>query len=86
VFSLSGPTFAGSMNAERAGPLLHAPVLLAAADQDLAFADAARALYGLVGSSDRTLAIVPGGAHGTGLLADPTVDALVTRFVERVLG
>jgi dienelactone hydrolase len=85
VFSLSAPANFGRLAADDAVLGLRVPILFVAAEGDGTFADDARALYGRSGSGDRTLAIVPGAAHGTQMLEDPAVDALVTQFIEHVL-
>ena len=86
VFSLSGPFSSGPLHGGPAVGRLRCPLLLVAAEADAGFADDARNLYAASGSPDRTLAIVPGGAHGTQLLEDSNLRAAVTGFIARALG
>jgi alpha-beta hydrolase superfamily lysophospholipase len=55
---------------------LRAPVFYAAAEDDQAglfrFAQTGQALYDATASADKTLELIPGGAHGIALITGPT--------------
>ncbi|GAA4260222.1 hypothetical protein GCM10022255_088050 [Dactylosporangium darangshiense] len=68
VISLSGPGDYAGESALESVPKLTAPVLYVAATGDSAFASAAQQMYAATPGEKRTLAIVPGQLHGTGLL------------------
>jgi len=65
-------------------PRLRAPVLLLAAGDDrVASTDAARRTFGLFGSKDKELDVLPGLYHE--LLNEPEWQAVATRFADRML-
>jgi pimeloyl-ACP methyl ester carboxylesterase len=68
VISLSGPADYAGESALEAVPRLHVPVLYVAATGDSAFANAAQQMHAATPGDRRTLTIVPGQLHGTGLL------------------
>jgi alpha-beta hydrolase superfamily lysophospholipase len=70
VVSLSAPLAVSGADAEAAVPRLRVPVLYLAASEDAAggFAEHARALYEATASSEKTIEIVPGAAHGVSLV------------------
>jgi pimeloyl-ACP methyl ester carboxylesterase len=81
VVSLSAPASFGPLRALPAVGRLHAPVLLAAAQDDEPFVSDARALYAASVSRERRLEIVPGGAHGLQMLDEPSFRGRVTAFI-----
>ena len=81
VVSLSAPDSFGPIDGLAAARRLHAPVLFAAAQDDLTFAEAARSLFAVAGSPDQQLRILPGAAHGVDLLQDGSFRAFVWSFV-----
>lgn len=76
VVSLSAPDVFQGLNGLTAAARLRAPVLYAAAEDDQAgpfrFARTAQALYDATASGDKTLELIPGGAHGIALITGPT--------------
>jgi alpha-beta hydrolase superfamily lysophospholipase len=87
VVSVSGPETDGPLNAARAVRRLRSPVLFAASEDDVPYVDAARRLYGLTASPDRTLLVRPGLAHGIALLdEDAPARSTVTSFLRSRLG
>ena len=60
---------------------LHAPVLFMAAQDDEPFSDDAHSLYAAAASADKQVEVVPGSAHGSGLLEDPSLKAAVWSFI-----
>jgi dienelactone hydrolase len=81
VISLSAPSSVGPLHGLDAVARLHAPVLFMAAQDDQPFSDDARSLYAAAASSDKTLRVVPGSAHGVDLLQDASLRAFVWSFV-----
>lgn len=81
VVSLSSPASVGSLHGLDAVAGLHAPVLFMAAQDDQPFSDDARSLYAAAASSDKQVQVVPGSAHGSGLLQDPSLKATVWSFI-----
>jgi dienelactone hydrolase len=81
VVSLSAPASVGFLRGLEAVARLHAPVLFMAAQDDQPFSDDARSLYAAAASTDKQLRVVPGSAHGSGLLEDPSLKATVWSFI-----
>jgi len=81
VVSLSAPDSVGYLHGLDAVARLRSPVLFMAAEDDQPFSDAARALYAAAVSPDKQLRVVPGSAHGSGLLEDPSLHAFVWSFI-----
>jgi predicted alpha/beta-fold hydrolase len=81
IVSLSAPTHISTVNAEAAVTRLFSPTLLAAAQDDDPFDDDARTLFAALAGRDKRLELVSGTAHGSGLLADPSIRALFDEFV-----
>ena len=81
VVSLSAPSSVGPLRALDAVARLSAPVLFMAAQDDQPFSDDARSLYAAAASSDKTLRVVPGSAHGVDLLQDASLRAFVWSFI-----
>ncbi|MDO7883454.1 alpha/beta hydrolase [Salinibacterium soli] len=82
VVALSPPVEHGGVDALAGIPAITAPVLIAAAEDDEDFADAARELAGAQPAAE--LLIVPGTAHGIALLAsDESVAGAVREAVAR---
>ena len=52
-----------------------------AAQDDEPFSDDARSLYAAAASADKHVQVVPGSAHGSGLLADRSLKATVWSFI-----
>jgi pimeloyl-ACP methyl ester carboxylesterase len=71
VVSVSGPASYGDANAARAVRALRAPVLFIVAHDDSEFLGDAHSLYEHASSTDKTLEVLPGFAHGTGFFAAP---------------
>ena len=76
VVSLSAPDVFQGLNGLTAAARLRAPVFYAAAEDDQAgpfrFARTGQALYDATASGDKTLELIPGGAHGIALITGPT--------------
>jgi dienelactone hydrolase len=81
VVSLSAPDSVGYLRGLDAVARLRSPVLFMAAEDDQPFADSARSLYAAAVSSDKQLRVVPGIAHGSGLLQDPSLHDFVWSFI-----
>ncbi|TML35008.1 MAG: hypothetical protein E6G24_02840 [Actinobacteria bacterium] len=81
VVSLSAPASVGYLRGVESVAHLHAPVLFMAAQDDEPFSDDARSLYAAAGSADKHVQVVPGSAHGSGLLEDPSLKATVWSFI-----
>ena len=81
VVSLSAPASVGFLRGLDSVSHLHAPVLFMAAQDDQPFSDDARSLYAAAASADKQLRVVPGSAHGSGLLEDPSLKATVWSFI-----
>jgi dienelactone hydrolase len=81
VVSLSAPASFGPLNALQAVQRLQAPTFFAASEQDDPFVGDARALYAASASQDKRLEILPGGAHGSGMLQDPAFRTRVQAFI-----
>src|SRR5919198_597735 len=81
VVSLSAPASVGFLRGLDAVARLRAPVLFMAAQDDQPFSDDARSLYAAAASTDKQLQVVPGSAHGSGLLEDPSLKATVWSFI-----
>jgi pimeloyl-ACP methyl ester carboxylesterase len=84
VVSLSAPDVYQGLNGLTAARRLRAPVLYAAtdADQEGRFATAAQALYDATASTDKTLELLPGEAHGIAMLTSSTrLRGLVEAFL-----
>jgi pimeloyl-ACP methyl ester carboxylesterase len=79
--SLSAPASIGSLRGLDAVAHLNAPVLFMAAQDDQPFSDDARSLYAAAASADKHVQVVPGSAHGSGLLEDPSLKATVWSFI-----
>lgn len=71
VVSASGPASYGDADASRAVRELRVPLLFIVARDDTEFVGDARSLYRHARSSDKTLEVLPGFAHGTGFFAPP---------------
>jgi pimeloyl-ACP methyl ester carboxylesterase len=72
VVSLSAPKYYQGLDAMEAAGKLTVPVLYAAGQGDVEFADAAQALYDATPkTTKRSLLVVPSTAHGTGLVGGP---------------
>lgn len=85
VVSLSGPSTFGGIDGLAAVARLRAPVLFVAAAQDAQFAEDAVLLHERAAAPDKRLVIVPGGAHGTEMLAERSVHDLVLAFIRERL-
>jgi alpha-beta hydrolase superfamily lysophospholipase len=76
VVSVSGPARYRGLDGVKAGPRLHVPVLyLAATGDDNAgfdFSEDAKAMFARTASKDKRLELLPGSAHGIGLVAGST--------------
>jgi alpha-beta hydrolase superfamily lysophospholipase len=84
VVSLSGPASYGGADAGPAAPRLRVPVLYLVATDDAggAFASDAQTLYDASGSSDKTIELLPGTAHGVSLVSSAgRARDLVERFL-----
>jgi dienelactone hydrolase len=84
VVSLSAPDLFEGLNGIAAARRLRAPVLYAATEDDQGgrFATAARALYAATPSTQKTLEVLPGDAHGIAMItSSPGLRALVERFL-----
>jgi uncharacterized protein len=82
VVSLSSPRSMGPLVPEDGARRSTAPVLFAAAEDDPPFADDARAMYAESQSTDKRLAVVPSGGHGTSLVgARRPLDSLVEAYL-----
>jgi pimeloyl-ACP methyl ester carboxylesterase len=81
VVSLSAPASVGYLHGLDSVTRLHAPVFFVAAQDDQPFSDDARSLYAAAASADKRLQVVPGLAHGSGLLEDPSLKATVWSFI-----
>jgi len=81
IVSLSAPASLGYLHGLDAVARLHAPVLFMAAQDDQPFSDDARSLYAAAASSDKQLRVVPGSAHGSDLLQDPSLHDFVWSFI-----
>lgn len=84
VVSLSGPDIFKGLNGITAARRLRAPVLYAATedDQEGRFATAAQELYDATASTEKTLELLPGDAHGIAMLtSSPGLRALVESFL-----
>jgi dienelactone hydrolase len=81
VVSLSAPASVGYLRGLESVTRLHAPVLFMAAQDDEPFSDDAHSLYAAAASADKQIQIVPGSAHGSGLLEDPSLKANVWSFI-----
>jgi dienelactone hydrolase len=81
VVSLSAPASVGYLRGLESVAHLHAPVLFMAAQDDEPFSDDARSLYAAAASADKHVQVVPGSAHGSGLLEDPSLKATVWSFI-----
>jgi len=81
VVSLSAPASVGYLRGLESVGHLHAPVLFMAAQDDEPFSDDAHSLYAAAASADKQIQIVPGSAHGSGLLEDPSLKATVWSFI-----
>ena len=73
VVSLSAALSVSGADAEAAVPRLRVPVLYLAARDDAAggFAEHAQALYDATASSEKTIELLPGAAHGVSLVSSP---------------
>ena len=81
VVSLSAPASVGYLRGLESVAHLHAPVLFMAAQDDEPFSEDARSLYAAAASADKHVQVVPGSAHGSGLLEDPSLKATVWSFI-----
>jgi dienelactone hydrolase len=81
VVSLSAPASVGSLRGLDSVSHLHAPVLFMAEQDDQPFSDDARSLYAAAASADKQVRVVPGSAHGSGMLEDPSLKAAVWSFI-----
>ena len=81
VVSLSAPASVGYLRGLESVAHLHAPVLFMAEQDDQPFSDDARSLYAAAASADKQLRVVPGLAHGSGMLEDPSLKAAVWSFI-----
>lgn len=87
VVSISSPARYGPLDGVKAGARLRVPVLyLAALDDDNAgydFSEDAKSLYAASASADKRLELLPGTAHGIGLMASSTrAKSLVESFLK----
>jgi len=81
VVSLSAPASVGYLHGLDSVARLRSPVLFMAAQDDQPFSDDARSLYAASVSADKRLQVVPGQAHGSGLLEDASLKATVWSFI-----
>jgi esterase/lipase len=89
VVSVSGPASYGDANAAKGVRALRAPVLFIVAHDDSEFLGDARSIYAHARSTDKTLEVLPGFAHGTGFFAAPLSGPavrLTDRFVTEHAG
>ena len=82
VISLSTPQLYVGIDVVEVARRLSVPALFVAAEEDLDFADDARALYEAAATPDKQLAIFPGRAHGAPMLRTPAIRDLVTSFIQ----
>jgi len=80
VASLSGPRNFEGLDAGRAVPRLHVPLLFVAGNEDSPYVDDARAMY-RAASTHKRLLVVPGSDHGTDLLDDDQVGDQLLAFL-----
>jgi len=80
VISLSSPEVWVRIHAIQAVRRMSVPVLFAAAESDVQYADEARALHAASASPDKRLLILPGGAHGVDLLRGPAAAGFRATF------
>jgi pimeloyl-ACP methyl ester carboxylesterase len=81
VVSLSAPASYGPLNGLEAVTRLPAPTFFAASETDDPFVGDARAMYAASAATDKRLEILPGGAHGSGMLRDPAFRGKVEAFI-----
>jgi pimeloyl-ACP methyl ester carboxylesterase len=82
VVSISGPAVFGAVDALAVAPRLSVPVLYLAGKEDVDFASDAQKLYQATGEQEKTLRVLPTGAHGVALLGtSATARALVQSFL-----
>jgi dienelactone hydrolase len=81
VVSLSAPASVGLLRGLDAVAHLHSPVLFMAEQDDQPFSDDARSLYTAAASTDKQVQVMPGSAHGSGMLEDPSLKATVWSFI-----
>jgi pimeloyl-ACP methyl ester carboxylesterase len=80
VASLSGLRDFEGLDAGRAVPRLHVPMLFVAGKEDSPYVDDARAMY-RAATGDKKLLVVPGSDHGTDLLDDGQVADQLLAFL-----
>jgi pimeloyl-ACP methyl ester carboxylesterase len=88
VVSISSPARYRGLDGVKAGPRLKVPVLYVAATADdnagYDFSKDAQALHHAAASKDKRLELLPGAAHGIGLIASSTrAKSLVESFLKR---
>jgi len=85
VVSLSGASGFGGVDAQAAMARLRVPVLFVVAADDPPFTEQARLMHRAARAGDKTLLVVPGRVHGTGMLElgddAPRVLTAVRRFI-----
>jgi dienelactone hydrolase len=82
VVSLSAPSDFGPLRGLDAAARLRIPAFFLAAEDNHPFSDDARSLYAAATlSPERRLEVVPGAAHGSDLLQDPSLRAAVWSFI-----
>jgi dienelactone hydrolase len=81
VVSLSAPAGFGPLHALQAVQRLQAPTFFAASETDEPFVTDARSLYAASAAPDKRLEILPGGAHGSGMLQDAGFRSRVEAFI-----
>lgn len=89
VVSASGPASFGDANAAKAVRVLDVPILFIVAHDDSEFVGDARSLFAHAHSTDKSLEVLPGFAHGTGFFAAPLggrAVRLTDQFVANVAG
>jgi alpha-beta hydrolase superfamily lysophospholipase len=87
VVSVSSPARYRGMDGVKAGPKLRVPMLYLAATADdnagYDFSEDAKAMHQAAASRDKRLELLPGAAHGIGLVASSArAKSLVERFLE----
>lgn len=87
IVSISSPARYRGMDGVKAGPRLQVPALYLAATADdnggYDFSEDAKALHGAAATKDKRLELLPGAAHGIGLVASSTrAKALVEGFLK----
>ncbi len=81
VVALSGARTFVRLDAAAAARRLQVPALFVAEEADVDYPSEAQALFAATASKDKRVEVLPGGNHGTRMLASTAVADLVTSFV-----